>query len=408
MQHEKQLVPKLRFPKFYNEWKKIIFEDLFTFSTGKNIKQSEASPDFEIPCVRYGELYHLYSEVITSVINKTNLERSELLFSKGDEILLPSAGEDPLDIGSASALPFRDIAIGRTINILRPKIKDVYSQTFVSYFINQKLKKKIATLAKGVSISNVYNSDLKKLKINLPILPEQQKIANFLSALDDRIQALEKKKTLLEHYKKGVMQKIFKQELRFKDDDGKEFPEWEEKRLGDFLIHKSKRNKKLEINQVLSVSNSKGFILQSEQFDNHRVASKDVANYKIVEKNDIAYNPSRINVGSIATLKDYDKGIVSPMYVIFGLKNSLDLAYFENLTTTYLFNHLVKVGCSGSVRDSLNFEDLESFKLNFPCLEEQQKIASFLMAIDKEIEIISTQIEQSKTYKKGLLQQIFV
>jgi type I restriction enzyme, S subunit len=155
--------PALRFPPFTEGWVKKSFNDIFIFSTGKNIKQNEASPEFETPCVRYGELYHMYNEVINEVINKTNLDKSELLFSQGNEILLPSAGEDPLDIGSASALTIENVAIGRTINILRPLKANIYSQIYVAYYINHKLKKNIATLAKGVSISNVYNSDLKTL-----------------------------------------------------------------------------------------------------------------------------------------------------------------------------------------------------------------------------------------------------
>ena len=151
-----KLQPKLRFPEFTNneEIKNYSFNDLFSFSTGKNIKQNEASPEFDLPCVRYGELYHMYNEVIKVVINSTNLPASELVFSEGNEILLPSAGEDPLDIGSASALTLPNVAIGRTINILRPLKKDVYSQLFASYYINHRLRKKISSLAKGVSISN--------------------------------------------------------------------------------------------------------------------------------------------------------------------------------------------------------------------------------------------------------------
>ena len=117
---DKKLVPEIRFEGFDGEIVEYLFNDIFLFSTGKNIKQKEASPEFETPCVRYGELYHMYNEVINEVINKTNLEKSELRFSKGDEILLPSAGEDPLDIGSASALTLKNVAVGRTINILRP------------------------------------------------------------------------------------------------------------------------------------------------------------------------------------------------------------------------------------------------------------------------------------------------
>jgi type I restriction enzyme S subunit len=164
---EKRLVAELIFPEFKGELSSKILQDVFTFSTGKNIKQKEASPEFDIPCVRYGELYHMYGEVIQEVINRTNIDKKELVFSEGDEILLPSAGEDPLDIGSASALQVKDVAIGRTINILKPKNKTEYLPVFASYYINQKLRRKISSLAKGVSISNVYNSDLKNLKINI-------------------------------------------------------------------------------------------------------------------------------------------------------------------------------------------------------------------------------------------------
>ncbi|MBA3985223.1 MAG: restriction endonuclease subunit S, partial [Flavobacteriales bacterium] len=299
-------IPKLRFPEFKGEWERKNFEELFIFSTGKNIKQNEASREFKTPCVRYGELYHMYEEVINEVINKTNLDKSELLFSDGDEILLPSAGEDPLDIGSASALTVKNVAIGRTINILKPLTIGRYSQIYVAYYINHKLKKSIATLAKGVSISNVYNSDLKKLNILLPTLPEQTRIANFLTAVDEKLQALKKKKGLLEQYKKGVMQQLFLSELvcggleddrimdsnddeknptilkskkskfrqlRFKDENGKEFADWEVKKLGEVLIEENVKTTKSNQHRILS-STARGLFNQDEYFTRD-IASKD-------------------------------------------------------------------------------------------------------------------------------------
>lgn len=191
------------------KWEKKKFEEIFLFSTGKNIKQNEASPDFETPCVRYGELYHMYDEVIKEVFNKTNLDKSELLFSEGDEILLPSAGEDPLDIGSASALTIANVAIGRTINILKPLKANVYSPIYVVYYINEVLKKRISTLAKGVSISNVYNSDLRTLQLILPSYTEQTKIANFLTAIDKKIENVQLKIEKTEQWKKGLLQQMF-------------------------------------------------------------------------------------------------------------------------------------------------------------------------------------------------------
>jgi len=243
--------------------------------------------------------------------------------------------------------------------------------------------------------------------IYTPTKPEQQKIAAFLSAVDNKIEQISKKQELLGEYKKGLMQKIFSQEIRFKADDGGDFPDWKEKKLGDYLTHKSIKNKDINIELVLSVSNKKGFITQDEQFEGHQVASKDLSNYKIVEKGEYAYNPSRISVGSIARLKNHSVGVVSPMYVIFKLKQ-LDAGFFDNLYQTHYFKHLIKIGCSGSVRDSLNFNDMADFLINLPSLSEQTKIANFLSSIDSKIEQVGEQLDKSIEFKKALLQQMFV
>lgn len=405
-----KLVPALRFKEFERDIVQYLFENIFLFSTGKNIKQAEASPEFETPCVRYGELYHMYGEVIKEVINKTNLDTSELLFSKGDEILLPSAGEDPLDIGSASALTLDNVAIGRTINILRPKEKNIYSQIFASYYINEKLRKKISTLARGASISNVYNSDLKKLKINLPSLPEQQKTASFLSAVDEKIQQLTKKKALLEQYKKGVMQQLFSGQLRFKDENGNPYPDWEARKLGEVLLEFVEKT--TESNQYPILSSTKNDIyLQSEYFTRD-IASKDNTGYKILRRNQLVFSPQNLWLGNINLNVKYDIGIVSPSYKIFDFKNDLaKVLYFKDFLQTnrmmYEYAQASEQGAS-VVRRNLDMPSFKAIKIQLPSIEEQQKIATYLSSIDTKIEAVNNQITQTQTFKKGLLQQMFV
>ena len=193
----------------FPDWEKKRLGEIATFSSGKNIKQAEASPEFQTPCVRYGELYHMYREVIRDVVNKTNLPVSDLRFSIGNEVLVPSAGEDPLDIGSASALTIKGVAIGRTINIITPKKEDLYFPIFLSYYINSVLRKRISCLARGSSISNVYNSDLKTLVIYLPTFSEQRKIADFLSALDTKIDLVGQELIHARSFKAGLLQQMF-------------------------------------------------------------------------------------------------------------------------------------------------------------------------------------------------------
>lgn len=398
---------KLRFPEFKGNWEKKKFDEIFLFSIGKNIKQNEVSPEFETLCVRYGELYHMYNEVITEVINKTNLDPSELLFSDGDEILLPSAGEDPLDIGSASALTLKNVAIGRTINILKPAKENIYSQVFVSYYINHRLKETISKLAKGVSISNVYNSDLKTLEITLPSIEEQQKNASFFCVIDKKIQALKKKQNLLEQYKKGVIQKLFSRELRFKNENGNDFPNWEEKILGEVLIKNSTKNKNQKYSLVKSVSNKHGFINQDEMFEDRRVASKDTSNYYVIEKGHFAYNPSRIDVGSLAYKYDDEISVISPLYISFKANHKyISDAYLLNWFSSEQFIKQMKGSFEGSVRNTLSYESLIKMSISLPKEKEQDKIASFLIEIDNRIRISENEILKLEIWKKGLLQKM--
>ena len=398
-------IPKLRFPEFSDGWEVKKFDEIFLFSTGKNIKQNEASPEFETPCVRYGELYHMYNEVINEVINKTNLDKSELLFSEGDEILLPSAGEDPMDIGSASALTIRDVAIGRTINILKPLKANFYSQIYAAYYINYKLKKDISKLAKGVSISNVYNSDLKTLKITLPTLAEQQKIATFLSTVDEKLQALKKKKSLLETYKKGVMQKLFSQQIRFKDDNGNDFENWEMKTLGevcDFTNGKAHENE-IDENGKFIVVNSK-FVST-----NGRVKKCSNRNILPLYKNDIVLVMSDVPNGKTlgkCFLIDKDNKYTLNQRIC-ALRS--DTNYTPFLISLISRNEYYLSFDSGVGQTNLKKEDVLNCPLFIPTSnEEQTKIANFLTAIDEKINKVDAQVNQTELWKKGLLQGMFV
>ena len=398
-------IPQLRFPEFKGEWERKKFDEIFLFSTGKNIKQNEASPEFETPCVRYGELYHMYDEVITEVINKTNLDKSELLFSNGDEILLPSAGEDPLDIGSASALTISDVAIGRTINILKPVKANVYSQIYVAYYINHKLKKAISKLAKGVSISNVYNSDLKTLSLNLPTLPEQKRIASFFTVLDKKISALKQKKNLLEQYKKGVMQKIFSQELIFKDDKGKDFPKWEKKKLGEVGTFFSggtplttKRRyfggkipfiRSGEIN-----SDSTAQFITEEGLNN--------SSAKMVEVGDLLYALYGATSGEVAISKI--KGAINQ--AILCIRTKMDNRFLHNYFLLQKEN-IIKTYLQGG-QGNLSADIIKSLQIPISSIAEQTKISNFLSAIDEKINRTENQIQQTEQYKKGFLQNMFV
>jgi type I restriction enzyme, S subunit len=180
-----------------------------------------------------------------------------------------------------------------------------------------------------------------------------------------------------------------------------------ESTLSMHLKQKSIRNKDLDVSEVLSVSNQFGFISQKDQFNDREIASKDQTNYKLVLKDEYAYNPARINVGSIARLKDYNVGIISPMYVVFEVKKSLSKKYFDYFIKSKSFSDQMKTRLVGSVRQTLDFKSISSIKINLPSIKEQEKIGGFLSAFDKLIEKQQEKIGLLKELKKGYLQKMF-
>jgi type I restriction enzyme S subunit len=410
------LQPNLRFSEFdvnNSQYKKHLFKDIFAFSTGKNIKQKEASPEFQNPCVRYGELYHMYNEVITTVINSTNLDKSELVFSEGNEILLPSAGEDPLDIGSASALTVKNVAIGRTINILKPLKDNIYNQIYASYYINHKLRKKISCLAKGVSISNVYNSDLKTLDIILPSVVEQTKIANFLSEIDEKTNLLKENKSLLEEYKKGIMQKIFNRDLKFKDDNDNNFEDWNKVPLSNVFDYKKGSGLSKD---KLDKNGNNSCILYGQLYTTYRevifnVISKTNSNEGLLSEIGDLLIPASTTTSGIdlanVTALNFDNILLGGDITVLRSNQNVNSVFYAY----YLSNHKKEEIASyaqGITIVHLYYSHIKDMIIDYPNIKEQTKIANFLSSIDEKIKLVNTQIQDTQEYKKGLLQQMFV
>lgn len=188
--------------------------------------------------------------------------------------------------------------------------------------------------------------------------------------------------------------------------DKQNIPEgWKKIKLKEVLTEVNERNKEQKVKRVLSVTNSQGFVNQEDYFDG-AVHSADISNYKIIRKNQFAYNPSRVNVGSIDILKDYDEGVLSPMYVVFKVDESkLSPDYFKYYFQTYRFFENVKNNTQGSVRNSLSFKALIDFDYLLPTLKVQERIVKILNKIDKIITDLQKEIEIKKIIKGKVFQE---
>lgn len=381
------IIPQLRFPEFSGNWKQNLLGEIALFSKGKGISKSEIDKDGEIECIRYGELYTEYSETILEVKSRTNVSRDELVFSEANDVIIPASGETQIDIATASCILRDGIALGSDLNIIKSKTNGV----FLSYYLNNGKKKDIAQLAQGISVVHLYASQLKELKLILPKPEEQNKIASFIAKVDNQVQLLEKEKTLLEKYKKGISQKIFNQEIRFKDDNGNDFPDWEEKILRD-ICHKKSSNisaNTLENNSgIYKVYGANGLFQTVNFFEENE-------EYISIVKDGAGIGRIMLCESKSSVLGTMD--IIKPN---------------ENVDIGFLFSVILNIDFKkygiGSTIPHIYFKDYCKEKISIPSKPEQQKISNFISSIGNSILKTESQVFKIKDFKKGLLQKMFI
>lgn len=376
-------VPNLRFPGFEGEWEVKKLGDVAEFSKGKGISKSDVDESGTTECIRYGELYTHYREVIAEIKSKTNVHIANLVLSETNDVIIPSSGETQIDIATASCVLKSGVALGGDLNIIKSKNNGI----FLSYYLNNKKKIEIASLAQGISIVHLYSSQLALLALNLPSQDEQQKIATFLSLIDERIEAQSKIIQRLETSIQGLREKLFKQKIKFTDENGKDFPNWEVKQLGKILTIGSGKDYKHLGRGDIPVFGTGGLMTYVDSF---------------------LYNGETICFGRKGTI---DK----PMYYQGKIWTVDTLFYthsFLNCVPKFIFYIFQSINWieynEASGVPSLSKSTIEKIPLLIPSLAEQTLIANFLSSIDKKIEEEKKILEHYKNQKKYLLRNMFV
>ena len=278
------------------------------------------------------------------------------------------------------------------------------------------VQKKLDTLATGGTAKGVSQKSLKNLSVKIPCLLEQQKIAEFLSAIDIVIEKQKKTVSIWEERKKGVMQKLFHQEVRFKADDGSEFPEWEKKKIGDVFSKIKDKNRNGQNKNVITNSAEFGLINQRDFFDKDIAVDGKTENYTVIKTGDFVYNPRKSKQAPYGPFNCYqfeEDGIVSPLYTCLRPKGNIDkkylLWYFQS-GSWYRF--IYENGAQNGARhDRVGMTDflMQEIPVYLPqALEEQKKIAECLSSLDNVIEKQKATLAAWEELKKGLLQQMFV
>lgn len=298
--------------------------------------------------------------------------------------------------------------------ILRKKndtiCNDFYRHYFKSWKFIQDLNRNLEGIRDGKMVSYQQFSEI---KIPYPSFVEQQRIAESLSSADKTIKVNSEKLEILKCQKEGLMQTLFTQsntnipKIRF--EEYKERARWKEYTLGDITDVVNRRNKSNRVLPIYSVNNKDGFIPQSEQFDgldsNNR--GYDISMYKIVGKNTFAYNPARINVGSIGYSGNLKDVLISSLYVCFKTTDEVDDYFLMCFFNTAQFHQAVDNNVEGGIRSYLFYENFSRIKIVLPSLQEQKKIAKTILSIDDVISKYTDKVSLLKDYKKGLMQQLF-
>lgn len=407
MVEAKVLGPRLRFPEFRDAgpWEVKRFGDVGTITKGKGISKSDISEQGALPCIRYGELYTHYSEVIRSIRSFTNVDAADLVLSEENDVIIPASGETTEDIATASCVTAKGIALGGDLNIFRSPVNG----GFLAYYIRGTLKPAIAKVAQGISVVHLYPTQIAQLKLAVPQSEEQQKIADCLCLLDDLIRAEEAVVEALQAHKTGLMQQLFPcagettPSLRFPE--FRDAGPWEVKRLGDVFDERTDRGG--ERRELLSVTMTNG-VIRASDLDRRSGASADLSNYKRVAPGDIVYNSMRMWQGASGVSEH--RGVVSPAYTVVTPKENYVSAfwgyYFKCPLSTEKFTQFSQGVTSDTW--SLKFPAFAAIKMAVPLLiAEQQKIANCLTSLDDLIRAREARLDALLDHKAGLMQQLF-
>jgi len=409
--------PQLRFPEFSGNWEEVPFydclNDILDFRGrtplkigmdwgGGNIISLSANNvkngyiDFNAEChLGSGELYEKW-------MGKVKLVKNDIVFTMeaplGKALLVP---DDKRYILSQRVVAFKT----------KDYIDNLY---FIQLIWSNKFQNTVDRLSTGSTAKGINQKSLKKVFVNIPLKPEQQKIAAFLTAVDTKIEQLSKKKALLGEYKKGLMQQIFSQAIRFKADDGSDFPNWEEKKLGDVVStpvsdgpHLTPKFVKQGV-PFLSVNN----LVESKiDFSNVRYISIDdhlVFSKKCKPKKGDVLLGKAASVGKVAFVEtDVEFNIWSPIAMIRPGNSNFSKYIYYCFQTRFILNQISKFTNSSS-QGNIGMGDINKIIIKLPNKLEQTKIANLLSSIDSKIEQVGKQLRESKQFKKALLQQMFV
>lgn len=407
----KKNIPELRFPDFDYEWDIKRIKEITKIKAGGT--PSTLKKEFwngSIPWMNSGELNLKRVYDVENRITELGLNKSSARLVPKESILIGLAGQGKTR--GTAAINYISLSINQSIAAIYPNDK-VFSSEFLYQNIDSRYAELRSLSLGGGGRGGLNLSIIGDFSIPVPSLDEQQKISSFLTSVDDKINLLSKKKELLERYKKGVIQKIFSQEIRFKDDNGNDFPDWEDKILEEIANYRrGSFPQPYGLSKWYDDVNGFPFIQVYDVGGNmmlkpttKRKISDEAKELSVFVNKETIILTIQGSIGRVA-ITQYDACVDRTLLIFESFKIPIDKKYFIYLI--YLLFEVEKRKAPGGTIKTITKQALGNFKVKVPSETEQQKIGSFLFSLDKKIGLVDSQIDKTKEFKKGLLQQMFV
>ena len=410
-------VPAIRFKEFSGDWEsedlinvcnKIMDGTHFSPKSNEGTKKYLTSKNIRNTGLDISDCNYISEEEHQEIYRKCPVKLGDILLTK-----------DGANTGNCCINTLHEeFSLLSSVAVLSGKEGKLNNIFLLQLFQSHKGINTINNAMAGQAISRITLEKINKFRFSFPSLPEQTKIANFLTAVDEKITLLTQKATLLSQYKKGVMQQIFSQELRFKDDDGQEFPEWEEKTLGElYSITSSKRVFQNEwtktgvpfyrAREVVKLSEN-GFV-DNELFISTEMFLEYKTKYGVPQENDLIVTGVG-TIGRMYVVKASDKFYFKDGNIIWFkvINNVADSQFVKQLFQSPIIKKQIEGNASITTVGTYTIDSAKKTLIPYPSIPEQTKIANLLTAIDEKITTNQTQLNSVKQYKQGLLQQMFV
>ncbi|MDF3608357.1 restriction endonuclease subunit S [Paracoccus sp. DMF-8] len=386
-------VPQLRFPEFQGSWKAGHAGDAFAKSTAKG---SAGLPVYSVTMDR-------------GLVRRDSMER-HMADDAADGSNLRA---EPNDIvyntmrmwQGAAGVADTACMVSPAYVVLRPK-QGTVSAFFIQRFGNSKMLHSLWAYSHGLTSDRLrlYFDDFAQIPVRLPSSAEQHKIADFLGTADAKLDALRRKKSGLEAFKSGLMQRLFSQELRFTRDDGTEFPEWDQVSFAEIAERSSDKldprnvHEGMPVIDLENIESGTGWIIHAGQSD------ESASLKSVFRTGEVLFGKLRPYLRKFAQ-PDFEGCCSSEIWVLRGKRVSNDFLF--HLIQSSRFMELATIS-SGSKMPRADWSIISSAEFDVPHPDEQRKIADALSAMDAKIAAVANQITHMETFKKGLLQQMFV